>query len=143
MLAALAGAGLFALRERSRSLSYVRPLLSIPTTTNTPEHVTLPQPYEELRPHLTTAEGAEVIALDRIDAGSAGALQRGASITGTYWSDRPRDARVVGARRSYAVRNAGIYGIGQASVVAVLATLVAGALYVSARQVRRRAEDRR
>jgi hypothetical protein len=119
--------------------AYVHPLVTLlfgATSGGGAVNVTLPQPFEELTLRLTTPEGAEVVAFDRIDAGSGGVLQPGTRLAVTYPSDRPRDARIVGARRSYATRNAGAYDTGQAIFFAGLLVLVAGACYIS---VRRRA----
>jgi hypothetical protein len=69
------------------------------------EHVILKQPYDEVRLQVRTADGREVIALDRVDAGSGGTLAPGTQVAVVYPVDRPRMARLASGARRYAVRN--------------------------------------
>ncbi len=82
-------------------------------------HVTLPQPYDEVRFRFATARGAEILTLDRVDAGSAGALIPGTSLEVRYPADEPRAARLVIGRRDYASHNARVFWSGLIIVVLI------------------------
>ncbi len=72
-------------------------------------HVSLKQPYEEVRLSFSTKQGADIIALDRIDAGSAGALTPDAWVAVRYPQDHPRTAQLTRGHRSFASINAWDY----------------------------------
>jgi hypothetical protein len=79
------------------------------TSANRVAHFPLAQPYEEVQLRFVAPGGAQILALDRIDAGSAGTLALGSGVAVSYPSDRPRTARLLNGKRSYAWRNARSY----------------------------------
>jgi hypothetical protein len=83
-------------------------------------HTALSEPYEEIRVRWSTAQGAQIVALDRIDAGSAGALAPGMWVSVTYPQDRPRTARLVAGQRTFVWRNARNYWGGEAIAAGIV-----------------------
>jgi len=96
-------------------------------------HVTLAAPYDELTLRLTIA-GAEVLALDRIDAGSAGVLAPGSTVAVVYPGDRPRSAQLAGGTRRFATLNRHAGRLGEAIVIGLGLLLLAGFLRLKARR---------
>ena len=76
--------------------------------------VSLAAPYEEVTLRLNA--GAEVLALDRIDTGSAGMLMPGSTVAVLYPADRPRSAQLAGATRRFAALNRHAERVGEAIV---------------------------
>lgn len=63
----------------------------------------LPQAYDEVTLRLDTNGGvSEALTIDRIDSGSVQGLSPGLSVHVTYSKSNIRDARLVGAQRTYA-----------------------------------------
>ena len=93
------------------------------TSANRLAHFPLAQPYDEVRLRFVTSRGAQILALDRIDAGSAGVLAPGSGMAISYPFDRPRTARLSNGSRSYAWRNARSYW-GDMALVAVVGILL-------------------
>ncbi len=92
------------------------------------ERVTLRQPYEELQLRFVTEDGRSIVAIDRIDAGSAGPLAVGQSVEVSYAPDAPRQAKLTRGARDhlwanridhYGGRLAG-FGLSLALVIALL-----------------------
>jgi hypothetical protein len=92
------------------------------------EHVTLKQPYDEVRLQTPTPDGADVVSLDRIDSGSAGSLVQGTVVRVAYPDDHPRMAQLVSGTRSYGLRN-GLEYWGGECLSAFVALLVLGMVY--------------
>lgn len=67
--------------------------------------VTLRQPYDEVEFGFTTRSGARVLAVDRVDAGSAGVLRVGSTVMVRYFEDDPHDARLAAGTREHRRRN--------------------------------------
>lgn len=63
----------------------------------------LPQPYDEVTLQLATNGGqSSALTVDRIDSGSVQGLSPGLTVRVTYCKSNIRDARLVGAQRTYA-----------------------------------------
>jgi hypothetical protein len=86
--------------------------------------IRLPQPYDEIRLELVARPGAGISTLDRIDAGSAGSLQPGASVVVQYPPGRPRLARMRTGERTYLWRNRWSYWSGSVIGWAAVAMLL-------------------
>jgi hypothetical protein len=95
------------------------------TSANRVAHFPLAQPYEEVQLRFVAPGGAQILALDRIDAGSAGTLALGSGVAVSYPSDRPRTARLLNGKRSYAWRNARSYWTNLALLAVVGIVLLA------------------
>lgn len=100
-------------------------------------HTSLKEPYDEVRFHLRTAQGADILTLDRVDAGSAGALNPGDSRRVCYSTGRPRLAQLAVGTRTFEWRNTWSYW--STDILAFLAALVVtAALFAFWRRVRSR-----
>lgn len=100
-------------------------------------HTLLKQPYDEVRFHFTTAQGADVLTLDRVDAGSAGPVRAGDSREVCYSTGRPRLARLTAGTRMFEWRNTWDYWGTQ--ILALLAALAVTGLAIGIwRSVKRR-----
>lgn len=86
-------------------------------------YTVLKQPYDEVRFRFTTAQGAEILALDRVDAGSAGPLNPGDTRQVCYSTGRPRLARLTVGTRAFEWRNAWDYW--RTEILAFVAALTA------------------
>jgi hypothetical protein len=102
-------------------------------------HITLEQPYDEVQFRFSTPDGADIVALDRVDSGSAGVLAAGATVRVSYPSTDPHRAHLELGTRNHISRNARRYWTAQVLLAAGLALFVACAILVR-RLVRRRNE---
>ncbi len=90
----------------------------------------LPKPYDEVTLRLTPAAGVDpVIAIDRVDAGSAGNLTVGDTIPVALDPGDPRDARLTVGTRSYALaaylaRFGGLAALGAVAALSLFAAMV-------------------
>jgi hypothetical protein len=112
------------------------------TSANRLVHFPLAQPYDEVRLRFVTSRGAQILALDRIDAGSAGVLAPRSGMAISYPLDRPRTARLSNGSRSYAWRNVRSYW-GDMALVAAVGILLLALAEAARRWVGRRLEARR
>jgi hypothetical protein len=103
-------------------------------------HVVLAQPYDEVKLRFRTRRGAEILAVDRVDAGSAGRLEPGATITVAYPASRPRAARLARGTRTFSRRNAIEYWMPEIAAALTVLSLIAGtmAAWIQHRRKRQR-----
>jgi hypothetical protein len=71
------------------------------TNARATELVVLKQPYDEVQFRFTTEDGRDIVALDRVDAGSAGSLLIGESVLVRYAPLAPREGRLQQGQRRY------------------------------------------
>ena len=100
-------------------------------------HVVLAQPYDEIRFRFLTPGGAEILAIDRVDAGSAGRLEPSASVTVAYPATRPRLAQLTRGTRTFSRRNAIEYWPPEIAGVSLVLAAIAITLAVWIRRRRR------
>ena len=100
-------------------------------------YTVLKQPYDEVRFRFRTAQGAEVLTLDRVDAGSAGPMHPGDARQVCYTTGRPRLARLAVGTRTFDWRNTWDYW--STEILALLAAVAVTGIAVGVwRSLKRR-----